>query len=411
LELGSKSMKQVCLTLFAVVLLLLGSQVVAQTEPRYWYVWLPDDSGTLVLTENAITLYDPAWLSVATRSVMSFDTLINLAPDGRTMLVRNGTWEIWDIRTLQTVRALPIDPRATGPVWSVDGSTITFRDAGQVGTSVYDSQTGAFIRSIAGQTWASALDMVWSTDRTKVAVNAFEYILLLDPNSGIEVNRIALPDPERMSIFGLTWSNDSQRIALRIGRRQGTQTQQSVFQYDLFILDVASGNLTSLVEGIPDYTLDLLWSNHDSELAAVTNNQIYIVDLNGVLVNRLALQSRAFARASYSQFGGQLRIGYSTMFDASSNQSSGTSQAGMSQFNDLIQVVVPVVTLDRFAEIATACGAPASLSAIDTSVQTQSSIVAESQVLVSRLEALPDTQIPPGCRADLLAIAAALQAQ
>ncbi|MBZ0274854.1 MAG: hypothetical protein K8I60_01845, partial [Anaerolineae bacterium] len=266
-----------CSTLFVVALLLLGSQVISQTEPNYSYVWLPNDSGTLVLTENAISLYDPAWQPVTTRSVISFDTLISLAPDGRTMLVHNGIWEIWDIRTLQTVRVLPIDPGAVGPVWSVDGKTITFRNAGLVGTAVYDSQTGALIRRITGQFWGSGFDMIWTPDRSLVLANALNYILLLDPNSGLEVNRIAVPDRERMSISGFNLSHDGQRIALGVSKRLDTQTQQPTFQYDLFLLDIASGSLTILTQNLPDDALYILWGKEDSELAVMTNTEVLIV--------------------------------------------------------------------------------------------------------------------------------------
>ncbi|MCB9456128.1 MAG: hypothetical protein H6671_09085 [Anaerolineaceae bacterium] len=407
-------MKRLRLTLFALALLLLGSQVMAQTETRYWYIWLPDDSGTLVLTQNVITLYDPAWQPVATRPLISYiDTLVNLTPDGSTMLVRNGIWEIWDIRTLQTVRVLPIDPGAVGPVWSMDGRTITFRDAGLVGTAVYDSQTGALIRRITGLFWGSGFDMIWTPDRSLVIANALYYILLLDPNSGLEVNRIAVPDRERMSISGFNLSNDGQQIALRIGRKLDTQTQQSAFQYDLFLLDVESGSLTSLVQSVPDYLLDLLWSKPDSELAAITNNEILIVDINSSLVNRFVLQSRAFAGASYSQYGGQLRVGYSMLFDTGVNQDSisNAAQSGSSEFNGLIQVVVPVATLDRFAEIAASCNAPTTLTNFNTTVQTPNAIATQAQALTVQLTALPSGAIPPGCKADLLAIAAALEVQ
>jgi hypothetical protein len=402
-------MKQVYPMLLTVVLLLLGSQVIAQTEPYYRYVWLPDDSGTLVLTENAITLYDLVWQPVATRSVISFDTLIRLAPDGRTMLVRNSTWEIWDIKTLQTVRALPIDPGAVGPTWGADGSTLTFRDAGQVGTSVYDSQTGAFIRRIPGMFWGSGFDMIWNADRNLVIANAIGYVLLLDPNSGIEIKRIEVPNIERMSIGTFNLSNDGQRIALSMD----TKMQPSGFEFSLFLLDPTSEIFTPLVQGLSSPISYILWSEQDSELAAITNEEVLIVDTSGSLLNRFPRRNGALAGASYSQFGGQLRIGYSMLFDVGSNQSSvsDTAQSVTSQFNNLIQVLVPVATLDRFAEIATACDAPVSLSVIDASIQAHSSIVAEAQALESQVAALPDTAIPPGCRADLLAVAAALQAQ
>lgn len=399
-------MKHLCSTLFVIVLLLLGSQVMAQTEPNYRYNWLPDDSGVLVLNQNLLTLYDPAWQPIATRPVISdLDTTISLAPDGHTMLVRNGGWEIWDIRTLQTLRALPIDPDASDPVWSVDGSTITFRDAGQVGTSVYDSQTGAFIRRIPGMFWGSGFDMIWSADRNLVFANALKYILLLDPNSGIEVKRIAVPDLERMSIYAFDLSHDGQRIALSVD----TQTQPSEFESSLFLLDPTSETFTPLVQGLGEPITYILWGEQDSEIVAITNTEILIVDTNGTLLNRFPRRNGVFVGASYSQFGGQLRVGYSRLFDSSSSQvaSANRDTAGTSQFSGLVQVIVPDPSPARLASIAAACNAPQSVTRALPSQSTDAAVAR----FETALAALPGDAIPPACEADLRAVAEALAAQ
>ncbi|MCU0512356.1 MAG: hypothetical protein MUE40_07275, partial [Anaerolineae bacterium] len=74
-------------------------------------------------------------------------------------------------------------------------------------------------------------------------------------------------------------------------------------------------------------------------------------------------------------------------------------------------ILVPLPTLDRFAQIAASCGAPASLTALDTALQSEAAIAAEAQRLETQLDALPAGAIPPACAADLRAIAAAMQAQ
>ncbi len=407
-------MKRLHIFLLVVGLLVLGSQVAAQTETHHWYIWLPDDSGTLVATnQNVITLYDPTWKAVATRPISYLDASISLSPDGRTMLVRNEAWEIWDIKTLETVREMPLDPGGISPVWGVDGTTIILRDAGGVSTTVYDSRTGAVVRPIMGPYWGSAWDMIWSPDRSLVAANATKQIILLDPNSGFEVRRFAVPDQDTMSVYTLSWSNNGQQIALSVAREQNTQPQQSTFDYDILLLDVASGSFTTLAHSLPEHTFYILWSNQDSELATITNSEILIFATeDGDLLSRFSRRNGVFAGASYSQFAGQLRVGYSILFDRGLNQGSASNvaQDGINEFNGLIQIVVPVATLDRFAEIAASCNAPALLTSFDTTVQAANAIATQAQALTAQLTALPDDAIPPGCKADLLAIAAALAA-
>ncbi|MBZ0275120.1 MAG: hypothetical protein K8I60_03180, partial [Anaerolineae bacterium] len=166
--------------------------------------------------------------------------------------------------------------------------------------------------------------------------------------------------------------------------------------------------------GLRDPATYLLWSQQDSELAVISNTEILIfAPQTGDLVSRFALRNGVFSGASYTQYGGQLRVGYSMLFDTGANQdtTSDTAQVDSSEFNGLIQVVVPVATLDRFAEIAASCNAPATLTSFDTTVQAANAIATQAQVLTAQLTALPSGAIPPGCKADLLAIAAALEAR
>ena len=70
----------------------------------------------------------------------------------------------------------------------------------------------------------------------------------------------------------------------------------------------------------------------------------------------------------------------------------------------MVKIVVPIATVERFAEIAASCNAPANL--VDSTLQTDT-----AQTLLTQLDALPEGAIPVGCEADLRAIAEAIVAK
>ena len=73
---------------------------------------------------------------------------------------------------------------------------------------------------------------------------------------------------------------------------------------------------------------------------------------------------------------------------------------------NVLEVIVPIATLDRLNTIAELCFAESPTRAV-----TPAASVAAVPEFVAQIEALPADAIPPACRADLLAVAAAVQAQ
>jgi len=88
-----------------------------------------------------------------------------------------------------------------------------------------------------------------------------------------------------------------------------------------------------------------------------------------------------------------------------------SAEQRQTELNGMIEILVPIATAERFAEIAASCGAPVVLTQIDTGLQAEAAIVAQAQTLEVQLDTLPDNAIPVGCEADLRAIAEAIQAK
>jgi hypothetical protein len=142
----------------------------------------------------------------------------------------------------------------------------------------------------------------------------------------------------------------------------------------------------------------------------------------GILPTEIGVGSVA-----YSPFGGQLSVSITndaTIKELLQTQAEQYRLAGgvdnlvaetvytsRSSETGTLQILVPLPTLDRFAQIAASCGAPASLTPPDTALQATAAIAAEAGRLETQLDALPAGAIPAGCAADLRAIAQAMQAQ
>ncbi|MDX2138568.1 MAG: hypothetical protein SF123_10780 [Chloroflexota bacterium] len=121
-----------------------------------------------------------------------------------------------------------------------------------------------------------------------------------------------------------------------------------------------------------------------------------------------------FSFIGWSPYGGRLLMGlYSNpAYDASPNNEIASPAAPLSNFTEtelggLIQVLVPLASPERLQAITDDCGLqPAADQALTAEISTQ-----DYAGFTTQLEALPEDALPPGCRADLLAVAAALDAQ
>jgi len=165
-------------------------------------------------------------------------------------------------------------------------------------------------------------------------------------------------------------------------------------------MEIATGSITDLRSGFEYPVVSMVWSPDDTQIATWFDGNVNILDsANGDVLDSFSITPN-YDFIGYSPWGGRITMGlYRSQSDVPP------------VLDDLIQIIVPLTTLDRFAEIATSCGAPGTLTDFDTSLTDPAAIAAQAQALLVALNALPDGTIPPGCAADLRAIAEAIIAE
>jgi WD40 repeat protein len=231
----------------------------------------------------------------------------------------------------------------------------------------------------------SAYDLSWNETGDHLAVvNVHSIYIFENPLQ-------SMTDPQVIPIYGvyeLAWtSNNRQLIAYSIdGSINFVNIDTSL------IAQKISAPPRKQQEGVAT----LRWLNTNYFVYSTWDGLITLVDGDtGQVLNSWNTQLK-MARNSLtiSPFGAQIFIG------------GFASESNVSQIQS--QLIVPIATLDRFAEIATSCGAPTSLTAMNTSLQSETAIASEAQQLESHLDTLPEGTIPASCEADLRAITQAI---
>jgi WD40 repeat protein len=409
--------------LFVALLLLTLQGTFAQEEStsyRFW--WNKEVSRILVLSDTTLTVYDSQWQLLATRQTQHFS--LSPSPDMSAIVVRNDTgWEVWDGNTLQTLRMLPIDNRAASAQWNSDGTQFALRDIGTPGVGImgiYRFADGSLLRQFTNSNsvfWALPYEVFWSPNGMYFATAADNQLVLLDAVTGMQIGDIY---QAQGSINTLQWSSDSSRIALSITQRveSGNSStgnlSEAEYLHSIEVINIATNSVMSTVSGFENWSFNLAWSPDDTQLATIVSGILYIVDPNtGAFVDSFVLNQLSAVEIGYTESGGRLFVGYSALpFEdtiqrsVDANLDIPISTFNQSQFNGMVQIFSPAASPERLEAITAACGLPAR-----TEAALNQQAVTDLTAFTEQVAALPDTQIPPGCRADLLAVAAALQAE
>ncbi|NJO82526.1 MAG: hypothetical protein HC828_06660 [Blastochloris sp.] len=124
--------------------------------------------------------------------------------------------------------------------------------------------------------------------------------------------------------------------------------------------------------------------------------------------------------ADWSPYGGQIAIGA----PVSSEMTRSMSSQDAAVANVPVQIITPDPSIERLQSIARTCetalstnsvaveqALDAPLEALNTQADTTPTIDLQAvEAFITQVEALPDDMLPPGCEADLLAVAEALRA-
>jgi hypothetical protein len=376
--------------------------------------WHPEGEGLLVsgradMEEWGLWVYD-ANLQLVRFFPNDSSVSTSWSPDGsRFVMGRN----IIDANTLEVVFTLQANSGIGG--WSADGTQLLALE-NETTLGFYNATTGRLMRSLPmGNMLPDAVS--WSPDsQFLLFIQPTGMIDVIDANSGRLITTFPL---EYQYPIGLNWSNDSRYLAAGFIREVEPGTN-NLLPYaagptlaSVVVWDVMTGDKIHQFDGLMDTPLILRWNPHKPELVAGTGlGLVYIWDVNtGELVDTLTTLG-GLSDLDYSPFGGRLLITIVNTNQAAADLLNSQREALVEQeaywtqsiIPNVLEIIVPNPSAALLDQVEQAC-VPASISAGVNALDP----VAATSDYITAIER--NVNIPPGCRADLLAVAAALQAQ
>ena len=313
-----------------------------------------------------------------------------------------------DTQTLEVL--ITIDVPGTLGGWNKDGSQVYTLSANSTAIAIFDTSTGKLAQTVFDGD-AILRGIEWSPDNTKFATS-----FNLKDLSLIEVDTGSVTSYNQNGSLGpIAWSPDSTKIAsaVMLEVKKGTlgsiESASGAVIFELYVWDVSTGQIMSYITPLSEYPQILRWSPNGVEVAGgAANGGIYIWDtLKNELVDYF-LSNGSILSMDYSPFGSRLAIGsnsYQLQYISPDRRVEPKNLPYVQSVPNIgLEVFVPIATVERFAEIAASCNAPASLTQVDSALQTDA-----AQTLLTQLDAVPEGAIPVGCEADLRAIAEAIQ--
>ncbi len=350
--------------------------------------WSPDGTELALVSDNGLFIYDRnnRLLRYQLEGIPYAYALNGWSPDGSHLLLGN---RVIDAQSLQTIREIPGYPRG----WINAGRQVFTITPDHIG--IINVEDGA----IAGEI---PLDIqieeaFASPDGMKIATSVANGLFVFDVNR----REMIVESTYTFRAIGRpVWSPDSSWIAFS-GLQQANNGD---WRATLNIVEANTGNLLLNYEA-PQIGF-LSWAAQTNKLVGVSGdaNEIYVWDANTLQLLSTSSFVGEFTGddAMLSPFGGVLAIGI-----IPSNDSAISNDRSSSQFlvaNTLL-IAVPDVSPESIQTLTDRCGLPT-----QTEVALDQKAVSDLSAFTAQVTRLSDSQIVPGCRADLLAVAAALQA-
>ena len=354
----------------------------------------------------------------------------------------DGYLRIMDTSTRSIIYSLdPIASGFTSVAWSTDDSRLAVGSFDQT-IWIFDTKTWQNIGALRGHQ-ATITSVTWLDTGMQLmsSGNWDQRLILWDTQNYTLIASLDIADPTSLAFNPVT-----QQVAV------GSLAGLYIFPSDLLLRDKPKRDYrifnrpVASVEWSPSYKrIAFSTTVFDLPNTPEYNSEVFIADNVGIVSHQFQTNNKTISGLDWSKDGLTLATasvnGAIEVWSLASSQTiveyiSGISnypiKAEISPFsgrlafgsvynpqliqdspnlNDLglpIQIVVPIATVERFAEIAASCNAPAALTTAETQLQAQSADV-QSQLL-AQLDTLPEDAIPVGCEADLRAIAEAMQA-
>lgn len=290
-------------------------------------------------------------------------------------------WQVKDNTYVSVILSTGVPVFAVG--WSRDGSTVM--TAGfEGGIFLWSAQTGELLIRSRG---ASPVDMQWSPDgRWLAAGESGDAVSIYKADLSL-LARLETEGPLKLWILSVDWSADSTRLVSSDGLGQ------------VFLWDVPNEKLLArfvsteaqLGDQHAHAALKVRFSADQRHIQAVnTDGTIRLWEIaTGKLVAETKVQGQIVS-AAWSPYGAQLAV------DVLAEPDAPLFLEAQPLADSPIQILTPFASVDQFNALADVC-------------VTDSAARESLQVTVASVRALPADAIAPACRADLLALAEALQ--
>ncbi|MDX2136711.1 MAG: hypothetical protein SF123_01355 [Chloroflexota bacterium] len=376
-------------------------------SPNGERIAIGDVSGSLVISnfDNSppITLTEQAAIT----------TRVDWSPDGA-LLASGGYGDsvsIWDTTNGNLVRTFSISEEnivATLVLWSLDAQSIFTSSATNTAPSLreWDVRDGTIRHELSG---FEAYAATWSPDGQMLAVSGLVQITFIDSATFTQQNRL---EPEqgdfdnRYQISSLDWATDGQTMA--VGYLNGQVRIWDLARHRILHTFQANESVSRTSNYRTSSIIALRYMADETRLVSVSEDGTlrgWDITTGEVIINQ-DLAIPVVYSADFSPWGGQIVVG-GTPIAPTDSQVAMTESNTTGLPTNTLEIVVADPSAETLQAITDACGLA---SAADQALTAE--ISAQDYVgFTTQLEALPENALPPGCRADLLAVAAALDAQ
>jgi len=356
-----------------------GSQIAFATQAGLIQILDSATGQTLVTLQNDATIpaYTLAWSPDGTK----------LASGGMDDLVK-----IWDATSGRLSQTLVGQTESIGDLdWNPDG--VQLASVSNSAAFIWNITTGEHIQVGTGD----AFSVAWSPDGSTLAVGRLNEIRLYT-STGYTFDDARVISNIAGYVADMSWNRDGTKLAIGMFYTAESSAVQ--------ILDVSTGQVLVSLEDPTDLVYAVQWSPDNTLIMGASLDQT--VRLWNVVTEEaieVIQTGNAVFSADFTPFGGRLAFG------AVSSETAGLQQDAIpviESFADgAIQIIVPAPSLERLQAIQAACMSAPAIATMDVQAFTLDAL----PEYVAQVEALTDSQIPPGCAADLVAVAEALMAQ